>query len=90
MTNLIPELWQDEIDNPRLVPGRGLCGTQRFIFTTGLLTNLRFDGLTYDYDARYCYPIAKDARDALEAWDGNGDPPGEWIKEKVHGRTRTR
>ena len=84
----IPETWQDCFLLTREIPGLGLCGVQRFIYSCGLLTNMRFDRLTYAYDARYCYPIARDAlRDLLE-WDGQGDPPGDWIKEKVTGRSR--
>lgn len=31
---------------------------------------------------RYCYEREHDARHALSSWDGEGDPPGPWIKEK--------
>jgi hypothetical protein len=82
----VPFLWQDTILETRHVPEQGLCGTQRFIVTCGLLTGLTFDGLTYDYTARYCYERATDARDALRTWNGEGDPPGPWIKEKLSER----
>ena len=32
--------------------------------------------------ARWCYPSYVRAKAALEAWDGTGDPPGEWTKQK--------
>jgi hypothetical protein len=83
---LIPEDWRDHFVHVRDVPERGVCGVQRFIYTCGLLTELTFDGLEYDYRARYCYPRQRDAVAALMTWDGIGDPPGEWIKEKVSGR----
>lgn len=37
------------------------------------------------YDDFYCYP-----REPFEAlgWDGQGDPPGPWIKHGGTGRTR--
>lgn len=85
---MIPEFWRPMFLQAREVPGRGVCGVQRFIFSCGLLTDLRFDGLGYGYSARYCYPIARDAERALAEWDGIGDPPGEWIKEKVSERCR--
>ena len=90
MTELaaVPEVWRTEFIALRDVPSRQLCGVQGFMFTCGLLTNLRFDGLTYDYDARYCFPSRTEAVRALREWDGAGDPPGEWVKEKVSGRQR--
>jgi len=82
---LIPPEWRAQIPRSRVIGGR-LCGVQRFIFTTGLLVGLRFDALFYDYDARYCYETAPEAVHALLTWDGRGDPPGHWVKEKVSGR----
>jgi hypothetical protein len=85
---MIPPEWRTELLAVREIPGRGVCAIQRFIYTTGLLTNLSFNNLSYDYTARYCYPIATDALRALLEWDGQHDPPGDWIKEKVSGRTQ--
>jgi len=83
---LIPDLWRNEILAEREIPNLGLCVIQRFAFTAGLLTNVSFDGLSYDYHARYCYPATHEALRALVSWDGTGDPPGEWVKEKLSGR----
>jgi len=85
----VPEHWRSEFRVVRRVPGRGLCGIQRFIFTCGLLTDLKFYEMENDYTARYCYPNEREALRALQAWDGTGDPPGPWIKEKVSGRAGT-
>jgi len=55
------------------------AGLHQFFFTTGLLL-----GVT-DMDAyriRYCYQDSRQALIALLAWDGQGRPPGPWIKEK--------
>lgn len=82
----VPEEWRTEFVMTREVAGRGLCGVQRFIYTCGLLTDLSFSGLTYGYSARYCYEVPLDARAALGEWDGVGDPPGAWVKEKVSER----
>lgn len=84
----IPKIWRDEFLSTREIPSRGLCVVQRFIYTCGLLVNVRLDDYTYDYDARYCYPIGADALVALRDWDGTNDPPGEWVKEKVSERVR--
>lgn len=60
------------------MPDGSLCGIGEQIYTTGL-----FCGLTqYGYSKRYCYELTGDAVDALLSWDGRGDPPGPWIKEK--------
>lgn len=62
----------------REIPGKGLCGLNRFIFTTGLMVSLDEIG----YYGRYCYANESDALKALNEWDGNGDPGGPWIKYK--------
>lgn len=84
----VPGAWLTEFLLLRSITGLGLCGVQRFAFTSGLLVNLRFDGLSYFYDARYCYSTANEALKDLAEWDGQGDPPGEWIKEKLSERWR--
>lgn len=78
--------WQSELLATREVPGRGDCVVQRFIYTCGLLTHVTFDRTFIDYTARYCYDSAREAVRALQTWDGVGDPPGDWIKEKVSER----
>jgi hypothetical protein len=84
----LPALWRDQFIATREIPGCGLCAVQRFAYTCGLLTGLRFDGHSYFYVARYCYPNGVDALRDLAVWDGQGDPPGEWVKEKVSERMR--
>jgi hypothetical protein len=48
------------------------------IYTTGLLVGLDDSG----YNRRYCYERQSDAFAALMKWDGQGDPPGPWLKQK--------
>jgi len=86
--DLIPAHWAKQLFLPRVVPGHGLCVLERFLTTVGLLTNVELDDAGYGYARRYCYPLWNDAEAALQEWDGSGDPPGEWIKEKVSGRAR--
>ena len=54
------------------------AGVSKMLFTFGLSVGLTDTG----YRTRFCYEKLFDASDALEEWDGNGDPPGNWIKEK--------
>lgn len=89
MTVVVPEMWRSELLCTRELPGRGLCAIQRFAYTCALLVDVTFDDQLYDYKARYCYHGAFEAIEALDAWNGSDDPPGEWIKEKVSGRSRT-
>jgi hypothetical protein len=58
-----------------------VCGLLRLAFTTGLIVDIG----KYGYNCRYCYPRHGDAVEALAAWDGKGDPPGNWIKRKGGG-----
>ena len=55
-----------------------LCGVMRMLFTTGLFVGLSATA----WERRYCYEQFDDAVEALHHWDGKGDPPGPWIKEK--------
>ena len=64
------------------MPDGSFCGVAPQLFTCGL-----FVGLTADrYARRYCYESKQAAVSALLAWDGCGDPPGPWIKEKPSDR----
>ncbi len=51
---------------------------QQNIYTTGLV--VVGDGGPI---RRWCFEHYGDARRALEAWTGEGDPPGNWIKQKL-------
>lgn len=59
-------------------PGRGICGLMHFVYTVGLCYGLDETG----YQGRYCFSNLREAMDSLDAWTGEGDPPGNWIKHK--------
>lgn len=63
-------------------PGVGLCGLMEFMFTGGLVVGLG----PRSYKGRYCYETLLEAKLCLDAWDGQGDPPGMWIKYKGAGQ----
>ena len=71
-------LGEGNYSNLCVIAGK-VCGLGRYMFTTGILV-----GMTTDtpYERRYCYEQARDAFDALLAWDGTGHPGGPWIKVK--------
>lgn len=63
---------------PKLLATGEWAALNQYIFTAGLLVGVDEDG----YRTRFCYPTMAAAIDALAMWDGHGDPPGPWIKEK--------
>jgi len=66
----------------RVVAGGKLCGILPQLFTTSLVVGLNDVG----YERRYCYEKSYEAEEMLAAWDGVGDPPGPWVKEKPSDR----
>ncbi|MEQ9800201.1 MAG: hypothetical protein RLO53_07710 [Salinisphaeraceae bacterium] len=60
----------------------GWCGLSPMLFTVGLVVGIS----PVCFSHRYCFPDYASASRALQAWDGGGDPPGPWIKEKLSGR----
>jgi hypothetical protein len=69
----------------KYIQGKGYCGVQKYAFTYGLVYNIDITG----YQGRYCYPNKFNALAALQIWDGQGDPPGLWIKHKGDGIDKT-
>jgi len=66
------------------INSKGICGLMDFMFTTGLVIGMDRMG----YFGRYCYKTRQEALNALNSWDGSGDPPGNWIKYKGSGGER--
>ena len=57
-----------------------LCALENFMFTTGLVVGLTWEG----YSRRYCYGDRSDALRSLQQWSGRDHPAGDWIKVKGH------
>jgi hypothetical protein len=72
------EIEQLRYQHPRLLASGEWAALQHMFFTVGLFVGLDETG----YRTRFCFEHYADARMALESWDGHGDPPGPWIKEK--------
>jgi hypothetical protein len=62
----------------KVMPDETACAIQSQLFTCAIIVGLDRTG----WKRRYCYEREADAREALVQWDGKGDPPGPWIKEK--------
>jgi hypothetical protein len=52
------------------------------LYTTGLFVVPDRD----HYRTRYCYERSFEAVHAFLTWDGEGDPPGMWVKQKPEDR----
>jgi hypothetical protein len=76
--------WRRYYTAVRELPTGELAGLSKMAYTTGLVVGLDDAG----YRGRYCYERACDAQDALDAWTGEGDPSGPWIKFKGRGGDR--
>lgn len=59
---------------------------QRMLYTTGLFIVVDEDW----WRTRFCYERSADAEAAFAVWDGLGDPPGMWIKQKPQDRLNPR
>ena len=75
-------LESEGYENLRKLPDGMWIGIMPMLFTTGLFVGLDQRG----WDRRYCYEHEKDAARAAFEWDGQGAPPGPWIKEKPSNR----
>lgn len=78
----LDDLSHEGYENLRVLPDGTTIGTQRMMFTTGLFVGLTLIG----YRTRYCYAEEGAAVAACRTWDGKGDPPGLWIKQKPEDR----
>lgn len=74
---LIDDLKAQGYERIKPLPS-GLCGLMRFITTHAIVVGLTDRG----YRGRYCYEHKQQAVDAIMEWNGEGDPPGPWIKYK--------
>lgn len=64
--------------SPREIPGRGICALHKFMYTVGIVHGLDDGG----YQGRWCYSGMVQAVVAFNRWNGEGDPPLDWIKYK--------
>lgn len=73
----------DFYSNERTLPTGVRIGIQNMIYTVALVVGIDAQG---HYERRFCFPDWTSALEARNTWDGEGDPPGPWIKEKPSGR----
>lgn len=78
------ELLQEGYLYPRQLPDGRWIGLLQMLYTTGLFVELDAVG----YAGRYCFELYSEALFSLIQWNGEGDPPGNWIKWKGRGGDR--
>ena len=86
-TRTVPYLTLEEAHEKgyqivRILPGGCCCAVQRMIFTCALMVGLTDLG----WETHFCFHTPEEAVLSLIQWDGAGDPPGNWIKQKPEGR----
>lgn len=57
----------------------GTVALKDYLNTVDIVVGIRGNS----YKRRYSYDVSHAAREALEQWDGTGDPPGKWLKCKA-------
>ena len=62
----------------RKLPDGTRVAIRKMLYTYGLFVGLDLMG----YSHRYCYETKEEAVADLEIWNGEGHPPGLWIKCK--------
>jgi hypothetical protein len=76
------QLYQEGYCAVRMLPSGVRIGVIPMLYTGALCVGIS----KFGYERRFCYGDLAEAVLALETWDGKGDPPGAWIKEKPSGR----
>ena len=70
----------------RKMPDGSINAVQKYLFTFGLMVGVDPLNPIMGWKTRFCYGNLGDAMLALTNWDGTGDPPGLWIKQKPEER----
>lgn len=70
-------------DPIKVLPNGEIAGVRDYLFTASISVGLN----EFTYRTRFCYETRVEAEGALFGWDGKGDPPGKWIKQKPEERT---
>jgi hypothetical protein len=79
---LLEKLAREGYRPVRVLPSGVVIGVMPQLYTTGLFVGLN----EFSWKRRYCYEHQVEAVIAFVSWDGEGDPPGPWIKEKPSNR----
>ena len=75
---LLELLAREGYRNLKKMPNGEWAGIQNMLFTTALVIGLDEIGCR----TRFCFETAEAAEVSLAEWEGEGFPPGWWIKQK--------
>lgn len=73
--------------SPKPIPERRWAAIMPKMFTHAIATGPMFDYCTIN--TQWCYATSGEAKAALDAWDGRGEPDG-WLRHPDSGRRRAR
>lgn len=77
-TQIINYLKTQNYTDLREIPNRQICGIERMIYTWDIWYGMD----EYSREGHYSFPTYADAVNALNNWNGEDDPGGNWIKHK--------
>jgi hypothetical protein len=86
MTDFVKQLRDLEYIDPKMLPLDRWAGILPYIYTAGIVVGFVRNG-ALQFDQRWCYETVADAKKALDAWDGVGEPQG-WHRHIPSGRRR--
>lgn len=69
----------------KAIPGNRYACINRFMYTDAIISGKI--GERIGTEGRWCYENYRDAKEALDAWDGKGEPDG-WLRHPETGRRR--
>jgi hypothetical protein len=76
-------LIQNVYCDPKLLVNGDYAVLNRFAFTWAILSGIN----AWGYEDRWCFSTYEEAKSALDAWDGTGEPEG-WHRHPKTGRRR--
>ncbi|RBB38893.1 hypothetical protein DPV79_16055 [Burkholderia reimsis] len=84
-SDLMTRIWraEDGYTDYRVFPNERDAMICRLMFTFAIIADMT----PYAYGERWCYHSYADAKAALDAWDGEGEPTG-WHRHPDTGRRR--
>lgn len=82
---MLPSYLTEYYTDIKLLPHNRYAAINRYIFTCAIIKGNIND--EFSFEDRWCYHSYRDAKEALDKWDGTGEPTG-WHRHPKTGRRR--